>query len=64
MLQQTVRCRAGKNAVNLTGRDDHIAQPLNMHIASHMNHYSVGQFDSHAAATSKTILETRRADSG
>ena len=50
MLQQTVRCRAGKKLLNLTSRDDHITQPLTIKIASHMNHHTVGQFDSHAAA--------------
>jgi len=38
------------NAVDLTGRHDHIAQPLTIQIASHMNHHPVGQFDPHAAA--------------
>ena len=50
MLQQTRRCRAGKYAVDLTSRDDDIAQSLTIQIASHMNDHAVGQFDSHAAA--------------
>ena len=50
MLQQTVRCRAGKNAVNLTGGDDQIIQPLTIQIASHMNHHAVRQFDPHGVA--------------
>ena len=50
MLQQTVRCRAGKKLLNLTSRDDHIAQSLTIQVTSHMNHHTVGQFDSHAAA--------------
>lgn len=50
MRPQIVSSHAGKNAVNLTGRDDHIAQPLTVEIASQMNHHPVGQFDPHAAA--------------
>ena len=50
MLLQTVRSRAGTNTLDLTGRDDHIAQPLTIQIGSHMNDNSVRQFDSHAAA--------------
>jgi hypothetical protein len=44
------RCHVGMNAVDLTGRDDHIAQSLTIQIASHMNHDPVGQFDPHAVA--------------
>ena len=69
MLQPIVRCRAGdsragKSAVDLTGRDDHIAQPLTIQIASHMNHHPVGQFDPQAAAVARRgavrIIGTRR----
>ena len=51
MLQQTVRCRAGKNTVDLTGRDDHIAQLLAIQVATEMNHDPVGQFDPQAVAS-------------
>jgi hypothetical protein len=50
MLKQTVRCHAGKNTLDLTGRDNHITQPLTIQITSHMNHHPVGQFDPHTAA--------------
>jgi hypothetical protein len=50
MLQQTMRCRAGTNTLDLTRCNDHIAQSLTIQIGSHMNDHSVGQFDPHAAA--------------
>ena len=50
MLQQTVRCRVREKLLDLTDRDDHIAEPLTIQITSHMNHYAVRQFNSHAAA--------------
>jgi hypothetical protein len=50
MPQQTVRCRAQLTAVDLTSRDDHIAQSLTIQVTSHMNHHTVGQFKPHAVA--------------
>ena len=50
MLQQTVRCRPGNQLLNLTSRDDHIAQSLTIEVTSHMNHHPVRQFDPQAVA--------------
>ena len=45
-----MRCHVGTNVADLTGRDDHIAQPLTIQITSHMNDHPVGQLKPHAAA--------------
>ena len=50
MLKQIARCHVRMNAADLTGRDDHITQPLTIQISRHMNHDSVGQFEPHAEA--------------